>query len=549
MMERMTELWDYLYTSRGLETDEDKKNFLKPDFELHTHDPFLFSDMELVVSRIRLASEQGETIGVYTDYDCDGIPGSVILSDFLKKIGITHHVYIPDRQLDGYGLSIKGIDFLIEKGATCIITIDLGVTGFEGALYAKEKGINLIITDHHLPHETLPDAYAIINPKKEGDLYPFKELCGTGVIFKVIQAYLARFREAHAVEVGFEKWLLDMVGLATLADMVPLVGENRVFSYYGLIVMKKTKRTGLLALYTAAGIKKDQLAEDDVTHSLTPRLNAASRMGNAYLSFEVLSTDNPVEGMRLAKELEALNRKRKSHVAEIMKEVHHLPKEVFEKDVIVLGNPKWRPGVLGLVATKVVELYQKPTFVWGGSDEEDTDILKGSCRGVPGMSVVSLMESAKDSFIHYGGHVGAGGFAVDKRHVHDLAEMLQKGIQKAQIEKTEGDVSAHFLLHEPKKEVFTIITQFAPFGMSNEKPIFKSECIQIISHKLFGKTKEHLEVFFLMNGRTYKGIAFFTTEDNFLRPLVMGETYTVIYSMEMSYFIRPELRLKIIDIY
>jgi single-stranded-DNA-specific exonuclease len=159
------------------------------------------------------------------------------------------------------------------------------------------------------------------------------------------------------------------------------------------------------------------------------------------------------------------------------------------------------------------------------------------------------METAKDSFIHYGGHVGAGGFAVDKRHVHDLAEMLQKGIQKAQIEKTEGDVSAHFLLHEPKKEVFTIITQFAPFGMSNEKPIFKSEFTQIISHKLFGKTKEHLEVFFLMNGRTYKGIAFFTTEDNFLRPLVMGETYTVIYSMEMSYFIRPELRLKIIDIY
>ncbi len=545
----MTELWDYLYTTRGLKTDDDKKNFLQPDFASHTHDPFLFSDMERVVDRIHLASVQGETIGIYTDYDCDGIPGSVILSDFLKKIGIDHHVYIPDRQLDGYGLSIKGIDFLIEKGASCIITIDLGVTGFEGALYAKEKGIDLIITDHHLPHDTLPDAFAIINPKKYGDAYPFKELCGTGVIFKVIQAYLSRFRDEHAVEAGFEKWLLDMVGLATLADMVPLTGENRVFSYYGLIVMRKTKRPGLLALYLSAGIKKEQLAEDDVTHSITPRLNAASRMGNAYLAFEVLNTDDPVEGIRLAKELESLNRKRKSHVAEIMKEVHHLSKDVFEKEVIVLGNPKWRPGVLGLVATKVVELYQKPTFVWGGSDEEDMDVLKGSCRGMSGMSVVSLMESAKDSFVHYGGHVGAGGFAILKRNIHDLADVLKKGVEHAKIETSSDETSNHFLLHEPKKEFFTIITQFAPFGMKNEKPIFKSEFTQIISHKLFGKTKEHLEVFFLMNGKTYKGIAFFTTPENFSRPLLMGETYTVIYAMEMSYFLRPELRLKIIDIY
>ncbi len=548
----MNDLLEYLYKTRGLETEEDKKNFLKPDFKLHTHDPLLLSDMDRVLSRIHTAKEKGEIVGIYTDYDCDGIPGAVVLSDFLTKIGVIHHVYIPDRHIDGYGLSPQGIDVLIEKGASVIVTIDLGITGFEGALSAKEKGIDLIITDHHLPHDTLPEAYATINPKKEGDLYPFKELCGTGVIFKVVQGYIQKYQNEHMIEIGYEKWLLDMVGLATLSDMVPLVGENRVFAYFGLIVMRKTKRPGLLSLYAQAGIIKDTLAEEDVTHGVTPRLNAASRMGNAYLAYEVLKATDPALGLRLAKELEALNRQRKAHVALIMKEVHHLPRDIFEKKVIVLGNTKWRPGVLGLVATKVLELYQKPTFVWGGSDENESEVVKGSCRGVVGMSVVALMEKAKDTFAHYGGHTGAGGFSINKRNVHDLAQVLSLGLEDMVADTTVSqDTTARntFLLNEPQKEVYTTLNQFAPFGMNNDKPIFKSEYAEIISFKLFGKTKEHLEVCFLMNGRSYKGIAFFTLDTSFTRPVVVGETCTVVYSLEMSYFIRPELRLKIIDIY
>lgn len=547
----MQELSEHLFNVRGLHTEEDRKNFLKPDFYLHSHDPFLLSGMEDVVARIRAAKEKGETIGIYTDYDCDGIPGAVVLSDFLKKIGVAHVVYIPDRQLDGYGLTVKGIDYLLERGTHLIITIDLGITGFEGATYLKEKNIDLIVTDHHMPHEELPDVFAIVNPKRINDEYPFKELCGTGVIFKIVQGYLERFRKEDGIEAGWEKWLLDMVGLATLSDMVALVGENRVFAYYGLVVMRKTKRSGLLALYTQAGLKAAQLCEEDVTHGITPRLNAASRMGDAYLAYEVLKATDPVEGSRLAKELESLNKKRKAHVAEIMKEVHHLPKTIFERGVIVLGNPKWRPGVLGLVATKVLELYQKPTFVWGGSDEENIDIVKGSCRGTKGMSVVSLMETAAETFDHYGGHVGAGGFAISKRAVHDLAAVLEAGLALATTTEADTPDSSvkHFTLSQPKKDAFAVIEQFAPFGVSNERPIFRSEFVTLVSHKLFGKTKEHLEVIFSIGGREYKAIAFFTTDVNFTRPLIVGDSYTLIYTLEMSYFIRPELRLKIIDIF
>lgn len=548
----MTDVLEHLYKTRGLYTEEQKDFFLKPDFTRDSHDPYLLSDMDVVISRIQKAKEHNETVGIYADYDCDGVPGAVILSDFLEKVGIQKiPIYIPDRHLDGYGLSNKGIDELISNGATLIITIDLGITGFDGALYCKEKNVDLIITDHHLPHEKLPEAFVVINPKKDGDAYPFKELCGTGVVFKVIQAYIQKNKHQENFKDGFEKWLLDLVGLATLSDMVPLVGENRVFAYYGLIVMKKTKRPGLLALYKNAGIKKETLAEDDITHTVTPRLNAASRMGDVLLAYKILKTNSKQEAEELVKKLSSLNNSRKAHVAHIIKEIYSFPEQVFKDSVVVVGSPKWRPGVLGLVAAKLVDQYKKPVFVWGG---EDDDILKGSCRSIDGVSVVEIMHKTKDFFEHYGGHTGAGGFSISKRNVHDASEVLSRAYDElgkgnfSQTQENKETVSS-LPLSTISDTLFNHISTFAPFGLGNEKPVFRFEQAILESFKMFGKTGEHLECIFSISGKNIKAIAFFKKEDSYGRALSIGDVYTVLAHVEKSYFFKVELRLRLIDIY
>lgn len=550
----MVDIIEYLFEVRGLKTNEERNNFLYPNFELHTYDPYLFSDMDKSVERLKKAFDEKEMIGIYTDYDCDGIPGAVVLSDFFTLCGHENFdVYIPDRQIDGYGLAQKGIDILLEKKCTLIITIDLGITGFEGADYLKQKNIDLIITDHHLPQIILPNAYAILNPKKEGDQYPFKDLCGTGVVFKYIQAFLKKYRKEFNIAEGQEKWLLDMVGLATLSDMVPLLGENRVFAYFGLLVLKKTKRPGLLGLYKQVKLKKETLKEDDITHSVTPKLNAASRMGDAYLSFKLLKTTNKKEAEILAKELESLNNKRKAHVAHIMKEIHTFHPSSFDGTVIVVGSPKWRPGVLGLVAAKLVDTYQKPVFVWGGNEsEEEADILKGSCRASSAISVVSLMQYAKEAFLHYGGHTGAGGFAIFKKDIYDLKEKLEIAHSKVSLEENISMVEksqSHFSVTAITDELFKYIDQFSPFGLANEKPVLHLEGVILESFKVFGKSGEHTELSLLYKEKIHKAIIFFKTPNQFVRTLHIGDTYTVFAHLEKSYFLKTELRLRLLDIY
>lgn len=552
----MEEITEILYNRLGLHTDTQRQDFLNPNFDTHTHDPYLLSDMDKAVDRIHLALQNKETVGIYTDYDCDGIPGGVVLSDFFKLVGHDAiHVYIPNRQSDGYGLSNEGIDELQKKGCTLIITIDLGITAVESVAYGKTSGVDIIITDHHLPHAIVPDAFAVINPKKEGDLYPFKELCGTGVIFKVVCGFLQKYRDIYGVKVGAEKWMLDMVGLATLADMVPLIGENRVFAFYGMFVIKKTKRLGLAKLFQLNMIKPENLTEDDITFTLVPRINAASRMGDAYLAFRMLSTTDMNEAIILAKELESLNNKRKAHVASITKEVKKLNPEVFENNVIVVGDPTWRPGVLGLVAGKILEEYQKPVFVWGGNDEGDFDILKGSCRAPVGANIVDIMTEGASVFETFGGHAGAGGFAVSKRNVHDMAFELNRAYDRVQAKK-EADLQEDgsedifsLTVSSPSRELLQTIEQFAPFGFGNTKPLLRIENVTIESFKQFGKTKEHLEVMCVIDGKNIKALSFFKTGDSFGRPLSVNETRTLLCHLEMSYFMRPELRLRIVDVY
>lgn len=287
-MNKFSDITAKILFRRKIKTNDEAEAFMNVDYEKHTHDPFLLKDMEKVVERILRAIKNDEKVCVYSDYDADGVPGAVVLSDFFKKIGFKNFfVYIPHRNLEGFGLNDEAIQKIFEQDAKLIITIDCGIADISQVDLANLKKIEVIITDHHECGAILPAAYAIINPKQPGCNYPEKYLCGSGLIFKVVQALIARGN--FGLVPGWEKWLLDMVGLATLSDMVPLTGENRVFAKFGLQVLRKSPRLGLMKLLKDNGLKQRDLTEDDVVFTITPRINAASRMGSPETAFQMLS--------------------------------------------------------------------------------------------------------------------------------------------------------------------------------------------------------------------------------------------------------------------
>ena len=420
-MPNHTELLELLLKNRGI-LAENQERFLNPLYE-HLHDPYLLKDMERAVVRIFEAIEAKEKIVIYSDYDCDGIPAAVIMHDFLKRIEYENFlVYIPHRHDEGYGLHADAILQFIKDEVKLLITFDLGITAVDEVAQAQASGIDVIITDHHLPQEDTPRAFAIINPKQDGCEYPDKNLCGAGLAFKLIQALVKKYGEYWKINEGWEKWLLDMAGLATLADQVPLTGENRVLAYYGLKVLQKGKRPGLAELFKKAGVDTSRLTEEDITFTLAPRLNAASRMGDPMRAFEVLATTDVTEARTLADHLAKINDERKLVVAHIMKDVKKTLSKREEKSLIVIGNPAWRVGVLGLVASKIAEEYKRPAFVWGS---EGSDVIRGSCRGWGEVNLVSLMSNMpENSLIEWGGHISAGGFSVSHTEVHFLEERL-----------------------------------------------------------------------------------------------------------------------------
>ena len=585
-----TELLESLLKLRGI-ADSDRDQFLSPSYEKHLHDPFLMKDMEKAVDRILSAVKNDEHIVIYSDYDADGIPGGVILHDFFKKIGYGNFEnYIPHRHDEGYGLHMDAVKQFVEANAKLVITVDLGITAIEEVAYAQSHGMDVIITDHHLPHEHIPEAFAILNPKQKGDTYPFKELCGAGVAFKLVQGLLKKLRAATVADdlpaeltrkdelkqssaatsatvavssnvlfpsiqipdVGWEKWLLDMAGLATLSDMVPLVGENRVLSYYGMMVLQKTRRAGLQHLFKKMKIDPRHLSEDDITFMLTPRLNAASRMDSPQRAFEVLSETDEGKAGAVAEHLIKINDSRKTIVATIMKDVHKKLEKRELKDVVVIGDPKWRIGVLGLVASKITETYNRPSFVWGVEGAEEGEMIKGSCRSEGSVNVVTLMTEATEAFHSFGGHELAGGFVVTREKVHFLEDALVKAFAVAKQDKKvvqEKKYDLAISVADITRHNYEQLAKLAPFGMANEKPIFLLENVTVENVKLFGKEKEHLELVLFDGRKSVKAIAFFKTEKDFDVVPIQGATVNVSASMEMSYFMgRPELRLRIVAI-
>ncbi|MDQ5948973.1 MAG: single-stranded-DNA-specific exonuclease [Patescibacteria group bacterium] len=555
-------LQELLY-ARGIDTIESAETFLNPNYDLHVHDPYLLKDMDKVVERIISAIEHNEKIAIYSDYDADGIPGAVVLHDFFKKINFTNFIqYIPLRNEEGFGLNHEAIDLLVSQGVTLLITIDCGITDVTEVANAHEHGVDVIITDHHIPGKIVPHACAIINPKQDGCEYPEKMLCGAGVIFKVIQALIQDKRIDFPV--GYEKWFLDMVGLATLSDMVPLRGENRVFAYYGVKVLQKSPRQGLAKLFSLLKINQRTVSEDDIAFMITPRINAASRMGIPLDAFRLLSTIDEGEAGMLAEHLNNKNDERKgvvgSMVKEIKKKIHDRDEEM--KHVLVLGNPEWKPSLLGLVANSFSDEHNRPVFLWGRSFDGTQDIegsngsaiIKGSCRSGGNIDIVRLMEKAKDVFVDYGGHKGAGGFSVLQDNIHTLEQKLNDAFIDLQHEtETEPEiiVDKKLLLDDVNWNTYSSVEKCAPFGYENPKPTFLFENIKITDMKLFGKEKNHLELRFKNSrGTDVVSIAFFSGPEKFSVPISIGNSISMVATLEKSLFRNfPELRLRIVDIF
>lgn len=544
------ELTSTLLYARGIMTEEAARTFFAREYETGLHDPFLLSDMEKAVVRILRAMAEGEKIGVYSDYDCDGIPGAALWHDFLTAIGYTNFIiHIPHRHEDGYGLNNEALDSLAKEGVTLLVTVDCGSTDVEQALHAKALGIDLIITDHHELSTILPDAYAIVNPKCEGSRYPFAGICGTGVAYKLITALISRGN--FSLTSGYEKWFLDLVGLATIADMVPLVDENRIFAHYGLLVMRKGRRLGLQHLFRIMKMDAKHVTEDDIGFMIAPRINAASRMGVPRDAFSLLTAHTEKDAGMYARHLDGINNERKGMVALMVKEVKHkLSLRSTIDDVLVIGDPKWRPALVGLAANTLMEEYQRPVFVWGRDGRE---VLKGSCRS-NGASVVVLMEKISHALLEYGGHHMAGGFAVKEEYIHTFGEMLNEAYRSIAVDEIAergeiAEVDAVLSLESITPALVRTLDAFAPFGKDNAKPLFLFRAVTPYKVEVFGKQKAHTKIVFRAQGHEINAISFFTLPEGYDIPLEAGSPVDLVAHVEESFYGgRTEIRLRVVAV-
>ncbi len=549
-----------LLLNRGVETREDAERFLNPQWG-DIHNPFLMRDMEKVVERIRKAVDLDEKILIYSDYDADGVPGAVILSEFFKKLGHTNYeIYIPHRHNEGYGMHPEIIERFLGEGVTLVVSIDVGIRAFEAVKLCRKHDVDCIITDHHLPEregerDILPDAFAVLDPKRDDEEYPFRELCGTGVIFKFIQAFLQRYREEFSINDGWEKWLLDMVGIATLSDMVPLRDENRAFAQFGLRVMrevltKRGKREGLRLLALDAGIHPHFFTEEDITFGITPRINAASRMSHAKEALRVFQ-DYPNDELQIYVEwLNSLNSDRKEQVRTFEKEALGMLDGESIDGILFLGKEYWSPGILGLIASKLVNTFALPTFIWGGEENR----IKGSVRSSTIPLTYFLEEGSFPSSCEFGGHREAGGFSCKKEALpafeREIKRLAREWNDSHQDEELTIPLDMELVVDEIQQELYEALRKLAPFGVGNEKPLFLIKGVRIDYAGEFGKEKNHFELAFRNSlGKRIRGIAFFHTRESFSE-IYKGGEYDLVAQLEYSVFRgRHELRLRIVDLF
>ncbi|MBU1179001.1 single-stranded-DNA-specific exonuclease RecJ [Patescibacteria group bacterium] len=534
--------------------EEDARDFFNPDYENSLHDPFKILDMDKAVERILSAIDKNEKVILFGDYDADGICGTVVFHDFFKKIGFSNFdVYIPDRHKEEYGLSIKAIDEFAKRGVNLIITIDCGITDFKEVEKAGEKGIDTIITDHHLEVRQLPKAVAIVDPKRNKDIYPYKMLCGAAVAFKTVEAILQK--RNFNVTKGWSKWLLDLVCIATVADMVPLLDENRTLVYYGLQVLRKTQRPGFLSLFKKLQLKKENISEDDIAFLIAPRINVASRMEHANVSFNLLITENSEEADWIADRLDQKNIERKEMANRIAEEIDmEIKNSPHCPELLFFGNSEWPAGILGVVACRLVEKYSLPVFLWAGG--ADKGVVKGSARSDGIINLVELIKEAdklapsgESLFLDYGGHVFSAGFNMKESNLEILKKGLLAAYEKTKKEETENIlwIDKEAGLDDVDWEFLKTVERFSPFGMDNPKPIFLFKNLEIFKVKMFGNGGIHLGLDFKKLNGFISAIGFFMPSTKF--DVKKGDRIDLVASVERSNFKGyDELRLRIVDL-
>ena len=483
-----------LLIQRGIETFEEAKNFFRPSLE-HLHDPFLMKDMDKAVARIESAIENQENILVFGDYDVDGTTAVSLVSSYLKSHYPNIATYIPDRYDEGYGISFKGIDFADDNGFSLIIALDCGIKSIDHIAYAKAKNIDFIICDHHRPGNILPDAVAILDPKREDCSYPYDELCGCGVGFKLIQALGQNRGETINDLVQY----LDLVATAIAADIVPITGENRVLAYFGLQVINSDPRPGIKALVHQ--VKKKVLDITDVVFIISPRINAAGRIKHGNHAVELLTEFNFEQAQQFASEIEQYNSDRKDLDKRITKEAFQqiLENQEEERYSTVVFQEDWHKGVIGIVASRLIETYYRPTLVFTKSGDK----YAASARSVKGFDVYNALDACAEHLEQFGGHMYAAGMTLKAENYSAFKNAFEKCVEETilpEMRTPEIEIDAEINFSDITPKLIRILKQFEPYGPQNMTPVFMSSNVTDTGYaKTLGADDEHLRLFVKQN--------------------------------------------------
>ncbi len=461
-----------LLVMREVETFEQARAFFRPSLD-NLHDPFLMKDMDKAVDRLNQAIRGGEKILVYGDYDVDGTTAVALVFSFIRRFTDDVDFYIPDRYDEGYGVSYKGIDFAADNGFSLIITLDCGIKAIDKVKYASDKGIDMIICDHHLPEDSIPAAVAVLDPKREDCNYPFDDLSGCGVGFKLVQAYSQKFG------IPFEELvsLLDLVVVSISSDLVTMVGENRVLAHFGLKRLNENPCNGLQAMITLSNLEKGHVTIDDIVFKIGPRINAAGRMESGRLAVELLKAADLETATFIGEKINESNNDRKSIDREITQEALEMVESgncLASANATIVYNPRWNKGVVGIVASRLVEAYYKPTVVLTKSN----GFITGSARSVAGFDLYEAIESCADLLENFGGHVYAAGLTLREENLAEFASRMDSfiaGKVTSEMLTPIIEVDARLDFSQITPKFFRILKQFQPFGPGNSNPIFVTE--------------------------------------------------------------------------
>ena len=531
-----------MLVKRDIKTFDQAKTFFRPNFEM-LHDPFLMKDMSIAVERIQKAIEKKESVMIFGDYDVDGTSSVALLSSYLEALGLYVTKYLPDRKNEGYGISINAIDNALKKKQKLIIALDCGIKAHKQVEYAKKKGIEFIICDHHNPDIKIPNALAVLNPKRKDCEYPYKELCGCGVGFKLVQAIESRHSNDNQI-INY----LDLVALAIAADVVPLTGENRVMAFIGLQIINSNPKLGIHCLLKK-NIKKEYTISD-LMYYVGPRINAAGRIKHASLALELLMCNEINSAEKLALEIEDLNTSRREIEKDITNQaIDQVENSSKKLNSIVVFDSDWNKGVIGIVASRLVDKYYKPSVVFCESSE---GFLTASARSIKGLNLYSVISQCEEYIDQFGGHKYAAGLTIKKENL----EGFKKRFENIVSQTIDNNVFEQKLLIESKinlseitPKFFRVLKQFEPFGPGNKSPMFLSENLKINGKPLeLGKEKEHIKLNLTQDNKiSYSSIGFWFS--NKFNNLENKENFSAVFNIdENNWKDRSSIQLKLKDL-